>query len=249
MQIKVMTYNIMQGIDYVQRLEGKRAEDKFDSHLLANAEIIKKYNPDVVVLNEVNGAGGEFAVEQAKAIAEYCGFTYVCFAPAIMRVNGRPYGNAIISKYPFINAQSHIVKTRDINIPRCENRSIAHATIEVGNKKLEVLGAHFGLLETEKQDMLNAIISLVTATKNPVVLMGDFNCMPSTDYSKSLREYLVDTMFEYGDEYTTYFGHAQKHCCKKIDYIYVSKDIIYSNARVITESASDHFPLVATIEL
>ncbi len=247
--IKIMTYNIMQGIDYVKEyLECIHEKDISEPHVLRNAEIIRRQNPDVVVLNEVNGAGGEFPVEQAEVIAKSCGFPYVHFAPAIIRKSGRPYGNAILSKFPITFAKTILVKTRDNTVPKCEDRSIAHVTVEVGDKKLDVIGTHFGLLETEKQDMLENIISIVKERKNPVVLMGDFNCMPSTDYSKTLREYLVDTMSAFGDNYITYFGVAPKHCCKKIDYIYVSKDISYSNACVITESASDHFPCVALID-
>ncbi len=247
--MKIMTYNIMQGFNYVKRcLEGDKTPDVTDSHIFANAEIIHRQNPDVVVLNEVNGIGGVFNVAQANKLAEICGFDFVYFAPAIIRDNGRPYGNAIISKYPISFSQTILVKTRDVSVSRCEDRSIAHVTIDVCGKKLDVIGTHFGLLQTEKQDMLDNIITLVKKIQNPLVLMGDFNCMPSTDYSKILREYLIDTMYDYGDNYTTYFGHAQKHCCKKIDYIYVSNNVTYSNAKVVTESVSDHFPCIATIE-
>ncbi len=247
--MKIMTYNIMQCTNYVKsHLEGNTAVDFNDSHVYANAEIISRQNPDVVVLNEVSGVGGLFNVDQASKLAEICGFNYVHFAPAIIRNNGRPYGNAIISKYPISFAETVLVKTRDDTVSKCEDRSIAHVIIDVGDKKLEVLGAHFGLLETEKQDMLDSIIAIVKKTNNPLVLMGDFNCMPSTEYSQTLREYLIDTMYDFGDKYTTYFGHAQKHCCKKIDYIYVSKNVTYENAKVVTESASDHFPCIATIE-
>ncbi len=245
--IKIMTYNIMSGNDFVKIMEGKAFNDQSVVNPINAAEVIKKQNAEIVVLNEVRGDKGGFT-NQTKEIAEYCGYEFYYFAEALS-ASDISYGNAVLSKYPIIFSETILVETTEADAEMAETRSIAHITVDADGKKLDVIGTHFGLLDSEKKDMVDKIVTLCGISDNPIVLMGDFNCMPSSDYSKKLREYMNDTMLEYGDDYTTYFGPSMPHSIKKIDYIYTSNNIKVFDAKVVTETASDHFPCVAMIEI
>ena len=90
-----MTYNIQSCRKY---------KDESVISVKFAGEVIKQYNPDIAGLNEVHGPGGEFGY-QVKEIADYVGFPYYFFAPAI-KLDGSEYGNAFISKYPIIGKEN-----------------------------------------------------------------------------------------------------------------------------------------------
>lgn len=86
-----MTFNIQHALDYQKQV--------IDFDLFVNA--IKKYGADVCGLNEIRGDGPvEDYTDQTSAIAEGLNFNGY-FGEAIKVQGTSPYGNAVISKFPF----------------------------------------------------------------------------------------------------------------------------------------------------
>jgi endonuclease/exonuclease/phosphatase family metal-dependent hydrolase len=100
--------------------------------------------------------------------------------------------------------------------------------------------------------------------KLPIILMGDMNAAPD---AKPIR-ILTDNLHKYEDIHlnsiyshfdadkiiNTYHGFTGKQCGVPIDYIFVSDEFKIRNAYVDTTNQngrypSDHFPLVAELEL
>ena len=117
------------------------------------ADTIRRYDPDVVVLNEMRGAGEkEDFTEQTDIIANLVGMPYRYFAKAIDVYDiPSPYGNAILSKLPFVSVETvHIPdppKEGRIGTRWYEHRCFLKAVISGG---ITVLGVHVGLNPEEK---------------------------------------------------------------------------------------------------
>ena len=100
MILRVMTFNIQHCLDYVNR--------RIDYELFAKT--IAESGADIVGLNEVHGQSETKGYDaQARILAEGAGYKYHYFAKAI-DFNGRdPYGNAVLSKYPIISAETVMI--------------------------------------------------------------------------------------------------------------------------------------------
>lgn len=236
MKIKVMTYNIQSCRKY-----------KDESVISAKfaGEVIKQYNPDIAGLNEVHGPGGEFGY-QVKEIADYAGFPYYFFAPAI-KLDGSEYGNAFISKYPIIGKENikipdPAVKDEDVYY---ETRCIAKMTVRF-DKETDILATHFGLANSERENAVKTIREIIGGIKNKYILMGDFNCTPESVHINSLKEFLTDTAKMSNDSLHTFPSDKPEI---KIDYIMTSADIETIKCGTIDAEASDHRPFCAEIEI
>ena len=71
--------------------------------------------------------------------------------------------------------------------------------------------------------------------------MGDLNMMPTSFNYLRIKEVLTNVVPE---EYLTY---PSNKLFDRRDYIFVSKDILYKDAKVVNIIFSDHLPLIATI--
>ena len=93
----IMSFNTQHCLNYVER--------KIDFEIMARA--ILDCNADIVGLNEMRDAGthSEFTA-QVEKLSELTGMKYFYFAQAIEITGKGPYGNAILSKYPILRAET-----------------------------------------------------------------------------------------------------------------------------------------------
>ena len=141
--MKIMTYNIQHCRNY----QSKKIE--FDKI----AAVIKAYDADVVGLNEVRGQG-EAADYQAQAqiLAELTGYHYY-FAKAIDVRGANPYGNAILSRYPILSAQTVMIPDPAVRMADnddYETRCLLKAYIDVPGGLCACV-THFGLNPDEQE--------------------------------------------------------------------------------------------------
>lgn len=99
--MRIMTFNIWHAPDYKNQ--------KIDIDLFARK--IKQYGADICGLNEVRGEGPLYGyTDQTNNIADSLGYNRY-FGEAIKVKGTSPYGNAIVTKYPFKFVYSLILKT------------------------------------------------------------------------------------------------------------------------------------------
>ena len=227
--MKIMTFNTQ----HCENFLTKRIDFQ------AVADVINKYNPDVVGLNEMRGKGERADYEaQTEALSALTKMPYFYFAKAIDVHGNNPYGNAILSKIPFS-------KVENIPIPDpidkedgkyYETRCLIKATLTNG---VTVLVTHFGLNPSEHQNAVNTIVNNVANEK--CVLMGDFNVEPQNPVLKPIRERMNDTETALKDSVLSFPSNAPKI---KIDYIFVSHDIQVVSADIPLIVVSDHLPII-----
>lgn len=174
MKLKVMTYNIQHGNVHL----GSGID------LTKVAEVVRQSGADVIGLNEVRGRGessGYFA--QAEALA--AGLNYHCYFGRSIYVNGSdPYGNAVLSRYPIVEAGVARIPAPTVKNEGAyyEPRSICRCVIETPSKqkRLAVYATHFGLTREELPGAVSKALALSEQEPYPHVLMGDFNAEPTS---------------------------------------------------------------------
>ncbi len=230
-----MTFNIQHCLNYIER--------HIDFPLFAKT--ISDSGADIVGLNEVRGKGAHPDYEeQALILAGLAGYKYHYFARAIDFNGCDPYGNAVLSKYPIISEETVMIPDPE---PKryggyYETRCIAKLVIDTG-VPLTVLSTHFGLNRDEHENARDAVLKTIADSR--CVLMGDFNVTPESDILTPIRDRMRDASEGYGDM----FSFPSDKPDRKIDYIFVSKDISVLSASVPALTVSDHRPHTADIDI
>lgn len=238
MKLRVMTYNIQHG--NVHLGEG--------IDLSRTCDVIRTADSDIIGLNEVRGRGlHDDYTAQVETMASLLGY-HCYFGRSIYVGRTEPYGNAVLSKYPIVEAS--VVKIPDPIFPsgRIESRSICRAVVEILKdgevRRLAVLSSHFGLSKEEQEHAVSTALSVCQSESLPFVLMGDFNVTPDNPVLSPLYKNLNDTdsLLSGGK---TFPSHKPEN---KIDYIFTSENIKINSAEIINAVASDHLPVTADIE-
>lgn len=239
--IKVMSYNI-----HIATPPSK--PDFSHKDLPAIADVINREQPSLVALQEVDKyteRSGKSS-DQAKDLAELTGMHYH-FAAASQKSDGEQ-GQAILSKYPIIEAESY--KLPVLESSDGETRSLAVVVVEVEGVKVAFMSVH--LDHRSNADRKFQIEQMLEHTKRfeeyPIVFGGDFN-MKSDNENFSL----VKTQFAMvTDHHPLTFPQINPRVA--IDFILLNKRGVelFDVERYYTvdeQYASDHLPLVIELKL
>lgn len=235
MKIKVTSYNIFHCEDWLN--------EKIDYD--AFARVIDSLGSDVTGLNEVRGKGFKKGYdEQAKILGEKIG-CYNYFSQAILVEKRNPYGNAVLSRLPVRECITVPIPDPELKLfdEPYETRAILKMTTETV-PELTFLITHFGLNEDEQKNAVETLLSVIPE-KN-CILMGDFNVRPDSEVLEPIRAKLRDTADTADCETLTFPADKPD---KKIDYIFVSKNIKINSFAVEDVVLSDHRPVSAELEI
>lgn len=220
--MKIMTFNIQHCNFYPENVI------KFEPFVRE----IKEIGADFVGLNEVRGRGLlRGYTDQTKKLSSLTGYNGY-FGKAINVAGTSPYGNAFLSRYPVISAET--VKIPD-PVPKTghemyESRCIIKAVIQA-DEKYTVLVTHMGLNKDERESAVRTLLE--NAPEEKCIIMGDFNCTPDAPEIKPLYDKYVCTDV---DDFTFPSDRPDR----KIDYIFLSEDIEILNKGTTVNVVSDH---------
>ena len=233
MNIKIMTFNIMHGLDYKLLKEGIR-----NVNFVNIKDIILKYNPDIISINEIYGASNinneEFfdQVDYLKSLIQY---PYCYFSKAISISKG-DYGNAIFSKYVINDIKKYDILDAKSSSSLKEHRVITSVNI-LG---INVISTHFGLLEEEQENGYHKLLELIKDNKK-IIFLGDLNM----DVNNKIIKNIMNELNSVSDNSYTFPSIMP---IKKIDYIFY-KGLDEVNSLVIKEIVSDHYPIIAEFKM
>ena len=157
------------------------------------------------------------------------------------------WGNALLSRYPIVAAETLALPPDDLLL----RRGMIVAEIDLGGGTvLTVISTHYTHVDEHDQERLiqsSAVLDLWNQ-KAATIFMGDLNARPDEDAIRILVENgFVDISAEIGAQPTyTYYATNPDH---QIDYIFASPDLGFRDFEILRSTASDHLPLVVTIEL
>ncbi|HET9931487.1 MAG TPA: endonuclease/exonuclease/phosphatase family protein [Polyangiaceae bacterium] len=178
---------------------------------------------------------------QASEIGE--GFDYhVAYAEASDYGGGLMFGNALLSRFPIVSAQSFILP----GLESGESRSLLYTVLETPFGKLPVFVTHLnwkfhqGSVRLKQVRFIAERVAQFVPTRGgflPPVLMGDFNAEPESDEIRFLRGlaviegqsvFFADAWVYGGDgslgatyDRSNDYARAAREPSRRIDYIFV----------------------------
>ena len=242
MNIRIMTFNIQHGLNFIKLLNKEREID-----LDRVAQTIKKHNADIIGLNEVyNDIDRKVTNEQVIYLANKLGYNYYFFGQSITIKETIGYGNAIISKYPLSNFKVHkiedpIIKDEDAFY---ESRSIIECDLKINNEIIKVFVTHLGLAKSEQKNGINKLLSLIKNEKT--ILMGDFNMEEDNDNIIELSKVIRNSSYLIEKENKSTYPSNNPNI--KIYYIFTN-NLDVKKSEIIDEIISDHYPIILDFDI
>lgn len=233
--LRVMTYNIHVGIGMDKKLDLQRI-----------ADVINRERPDLVGLQEVDR--GVRRTEGKDEIAELAAMTgmHFAFAPNLDYQGGK-YGVAILSRWPIKDTMHRLFQ----NKREAERRGMLKVEVDAGGRRVSFVTTHLDyqfedgrLFETEQ------LLKFLNGVKGPLIVVADLNDIPDGSAYKLMRTLFDDawiTSRAKGDG----LSYPADKPAKRIDHIFyrTGDGVRAKKAWVVQTLASDHIPVVATIEI
>lgn len=231
--MKIMSFNTQHCMNYLTK--------EIDYKIMADA--IMKFDADIVGLQEMRYEDPESDfTRQTEKLSELTGLSFNYFAKAVnIWDDDGWFGNGFISRIPIVKAETIPIpdpeeKTGD---QLYETRCILKATLENG---YTVLCTHFGLNNDEQENAVKTVLKHLEDEK--CILMGDFNVEPHNPVLEPIQARMKDTADLFGNELLSFPSDVPR---KKIDYIFVSKDVEIVSADIPAIVSADHRPHIAKV--
>lgn len=240
---RIVTYNVHRCVGNDRRLDVARI-----------AEVLARLEPDIVALQELDvrraRTGG---VDQAHEIGRR--LDMACHFHAALEVEEELYGDAILTALPERLIQVGPLPGHRL-APRLEPRGALWVQAEVGERRLQVVNTHLGLVPKEQQNQAEHLAgpSWLEHPRfvGPRILLGDFNATASSVVYRTLVNRLSPARALSPKTSPTSTFPSQLPVLR-IDHIFVSPEIRVSDVFApydrLTRAASDHLPLVMDFDV
>ena len=232
--LRIATYNIHR----CRGLDGRTRPDRI-------IDVIRTVDADIVALQEVVGAGPKGG-GHAEEIGAALGMGWV-MAPA-RQLRGHHFGNAVLSRHPIVNHLEH-----DLSWKTCEARRLQRVDVSVNGATLHVYNVHLGTAILERRHQAQRLATIVSDrhVPGPKIVLGDFNewmrGLATTLLSEKLNSVDLRSFLKRRRTYPGLFPFLH------LDHIYYAGKVQVVGIELprtrLALVASDHLPLVATIEI
>lgn len=219
-ELKIVSYNIHSGVD----------KDMFPT-LFDIIDFLKNCDADIICLQEVNESAK--VGFQVSSLKEELGMNSH-FGANVVNLNSN-YGLVTYSKYKIIK-QNHVYLSSSK-----EQRGLLHTVIDIRGKKVNIINTHLATNKEEQEEQLKELQEFIDKLGDePYIIAGDFNAADINLDNKS-----IDVAKKLDKSNTLTFSLG----IERIDYIFVSQDILPINYRVIIKKLSDHYPIIAKLRI
>jgi len=232
---RMMTWNIQ---------HGTTASGSYD--LVSQAQFIASQKPDVVALQEVETWDENQPQRYKQLLEQYTGNSWtLVWAPVINSAGTE--GNVILTRLPVTSQNTYQMHATGDYTVLYSNRSVAQATVRVGNVDVNVFSTHLDYYSTSNRTTQEQqLMSWALNFGGPRLIGGDFNSW--------WGEYWITNMqTQYTDTWQDYTGSNQNgytvNNAVRFDYIFRSMDggwrVTPTYAYVPGTWQSDHNPVIA----
>lgn len=241
--VKVMTFNMHHG----------GIDDSLD--LKRIADVINANDADIIGLQEVDHHFSERSdfEDQAKWLANYLEMHYVYganldYEPLQEGDGRRQYGTAVLSKYPILLAENHLLT----NIPYPENpteqRGLLETVINVEGHPIRFYNTHLDDQRAEQRELqIKEIQEIANQNEGTRIIVGDFNATSESAEIRMMAVQYQDVFAELGQHHGFTYPADQPDI--RIDYMFISEDVQICSGEVIQTNVSDHLPIMAEFVL
>jgi endonuclease/exonuclease/phosphatase family metal-dependent hydrolase len=257
-ELKVVTYNI----GYAFGLENNQGGILSKKEVLHNLENIvntlKQVNADIIFLQEVDfNAQRTYGINQLEWIQSQLKLPYAArtttwnkhyvpwpFWPPHKHFGKLISGQAILSRLPLSNHSIHRFNKPSNNAFWYNwfylDRVVQKVVVTINNQNYLLFHVHLEAFDkSARKKQIEWLASSVKGNKNKSLLIaGDFN-------TENLSVFSQTTTFNTSLNKTSY-TFPSSHAVNKLDYIFYSEQLTLKNAHIISTTASDHLPIIAT---
>ena len=241
-----MTYNIHSCVN----MDGKVLPQRI-------ADVIQKFDPDVVALQEVDAnIPCTHNQKQAEILADALDMDFRFF-PVVTR-GSQEYGLAMLSRLAFQNVTVGWLPALNPRLKlNLQKRGIMWTVFETSAGTVNIFNTHLSLFRLERRRQLKAILSedwiMAVPAKEAVILCGDLNAVPLSAVYRRLSRYLDDAQKSSGNSSRAQSTFPSRGPIFRIDHIFISNHFRSLKTVVPTDGssrlASDHLPLCADLQL
>ncbi len=282
-RLKIITFNCGYFSGMRNNLALRSSSEFFMSNLNIFADLVKSIKPDIVCFQEIDfNSHRSHQIDQSQYLSDHMKFIYNAFAinwnkryipfpywPPSAHFKQMVSGQSVISMYPILN-------NKRIELKRPPNpfyydkfyldRLIQETQIRIGGKNLMILNIHLEAFDKNiRQEQAEFVINYykkVHMKKDPVIILGDFNCVPpdavkkydfsdepGTDYreERTIAIFLEEESLSYAYAGTENPGNTFPSVSpdRKLEYIFFTKKYIdLVRVEVFNINSSDHLPLM-----
>ncbi len=208
------------------------------------AQEIRVWDPDVVVLNEVDrDRGRSDGVDQARVLGRMTGLT-AAYGPN-RRYGGGTSGNAVLSALPVVRSDNQRLPFVEGTIPR----GLLRVTVELDGRPVDVFATHFeNTSPTARRQQAREVGRTVSRSPRPFVLGGDLNASPEGVALEVLAGFgVADAWDAVGtDDGLTAPAAAPR---RRIDYLLSDERLQPLRSEVLLSRISDHRAVRTVFEL
>jgi endonuclease/exonuclease/phosphatase family metal-dependent hydrolase len=224
--LAVATYNIHGAVG---------ADGQFSPQRVA--DVLREMRADVVALQEVP-LGGPRVPDVLGVLRAATGYA-AAEGPTWTDENGR-YGNAVLSRFPIA-----AVRGIDLSFGSREPRGALDADLDCHGHPLRVVATHLGLRLSERRDQIRRLLQAFDTYRMPVILLGDIN--EWFVWGSSLRQLV--SHFQAVPAPRTFPSRCPLFALDRI-WIRPRHRLVHvrAHATPLARLASDHLPLVASID-
>lgn len=230
MQLTFASYNVHKSVGLDRRRDPERI-----------LSVLHEIDADIIALQEVDRRIGDRASTIPRAEIDDTPWRLVEVARRPRSIGW--HGNALLVRREF-----EVQSSDPLEMPTLEPRGAACAEITVEGQRLRVIGTHLDLSGLRRRDQIRSLLAYVDACAGncPAVIMGDFN-----QWGRS-----TGAMREFSDGWTIVTPgktYPSRQPVAALDRIVASdhwrclgSDVHHTGLSAV---ASDHLPIVATLEL
>ena len=227
MALRLASYNVHRAIGRDRRCEPQRILD-----------VIREIDPDVVALQEVEAhdSGGDMLAWLARetGMRAIAGTT-------LLRHDGH-YGNGLLTR-----CEIKATELVDLSFPKREPRGAISADLDCGGEPIRIVATHLGLRPAERREQVERLVKLFTwHEQDRSVLMGDLN--EWFLWGRPLKH-----LHQYFDETPAVPTFPSRMPVFALDRLWTHPGSILRELKAhnsaLARVASDHLPLVATLDL
>ncbi len=243
--MKVLSWNIFNGLGSPRSLSEHLVKysnvfgvvSTVDQSIVPQiARVIAEMSPDIVGLEELDV--GSYKNKKYDQLATVQGVLSSFFSQE--RSSRCNDGNALMTRIP-------IIDIKEFTLPyQFEKRTCIAAKLLYKKRPILAVVTHLAAhsFNTKLRDkQLQLIAKYVTKESLPTIVLGDFNCTPS---SKEFVSFLNATRTRALINEPTFPSYARRWC---LDNILVTKEFKVKESSIHHVLLSDHVPVSATIEL
>jgi endonuclease/exonuclease/phosphatase family metal-dependent hydrolase len=201
--------------------------------------VVRHLHADCVALQEFVDAPSPTGESLLEHWARMLGM-HGAYAPAFER-GGEEFGNALLTRWPLLDRRAH-----DVSLRGYRRRVVLEAVVAVDGVALQIMSLHLGVSPRERALQAQRLFELCSATRGDLhLLLGDFNEWSRfSAVSRRLRAH-----FDVTRQLPTFPSRTP---LVALDRVWVHPRGRLRETRVdaspTARVASDHLPLVATID-